>query len=364
MTELEFHPIANTFPMFSKEKRDELAEDIKLHGLLDPVWLYEGKILDGRNRYEACKSAGVKVTTRKYEGDTPVAFVVSHNSKRRDLTKGQRAAVALNLKPFFEDEAKGRQKEHGNTAPGKPKDTSGINSGSDTGDSRDFAGEQMGVNGKYVSDVETIRESAPQKFEAIQSGDKTITEAKRELAKEAAVEKVAALPSDKFRVLYADPPWKYGDTREGLEGTTGAESHYPTMTIKELCAMPIVDIVEDDAVLFLWVTSPLLFACAPIIGAWGFKYKTSFVWDKVKHNMGHYNSVRHELLLVCTRGSCTPDVKKLYDSVQSVERSRKHSEKPEVFRKIIDTLYPHGKRIELFSRKRVKGWKNWGSEDL
>ena len=79
--------------------------------------------------------------------------------------------------------------------------------------------------------------------------------------------------------------------------------------------------------------------------------------------MGHYNSVRHEFLLVCTRGSCVPDENKMFDSVQVIEKTKKHSEKPEEFRKIIDTLYPHGKRIELFARKKVKGWETWGAED-
>ena len=126
--------------------------------------------------------------------------------------------------------------------------------------------------------------------------------------------------------------------------------------------MPIYDITESDAVLFLWVTSPLLFECASVINAWGFDYKASFVWDKIKHNMGHYNSVRHEFLLVCARGSCTPDVVKLFDSVQTIERSDKHSEKPEEFRSIIDTLYPHGKRLELFARAKHEGWEVYGNQ--
>ena len=78
--------------------------------------------------------------------------------------------------------------------------------------------------------------------------------------------------------------------------------------------------------------------------------------------MGHYNSVRHEFLLVCTRGSCTPDVPKLFDSVQSIERSNKHSEKPQEFRDIIDTSYLVGKRVELFAREPHEGWEVWGNE--
>ncbi|MBA7537736.1 hypothetical protein ES705_30005 [subsurface metagenome] len=81
-------------------------------------------------------------------------------------------------------------------------------------------------------------------------------------------------------------------------------------------------------------------------------YKSSFVWDKIKHNMGHYNSLRHELLLVCTKGSCRPDTNKLYDSVVSIERTE-HSEKPKYFRELIDMLYPTGRRIEIFARKKA-----------
>ena len=97
----------------------------------------------------------------------------------------------------------------------------------------------------------------------------------------------------------------------------------------------------------MWVTSPLLEECFPVIKAWGFKYKTSFVWDKVGHNFGHYNSVRHELLLVCTRGSCTPDEKDALRQRDHRRKSRTHSEKPETFRRMIDSLYTWGNRIEL-----------------
>ena len=78
--------------------------------------------------------------------------------------------------------------------------------------------------------------------------------------------------------------------------------------------------------------------------------------------MGHYNSVRHELLLIATKGSCVPDNRKLYDSVQTIERSDKHSEKPEEFRNIIETLYTFGKKIELFSRTKKEGWETYGNE--
>ena len=125
---------------------------------------------------------------------------------------------------------------------------------------------------------------------------------------------------------------------------------------------PVADLLDVNAVLFLWVTSPLLSECWPIVAAWWFAYKSSFVWDKGRGMPGNYNHVRHEFLLVCMRGSCIPDVQQRPPSVQAVKRSGRHSEKPEEFRALIDQLYPHGKRLELFSRTKAKGWEAWGNE--
>ena len=140
------------------------------------------------------------------------------------------------------------------------------------------------------------------------------------------------------------------------------------MSIQELCDMPVKNIAHDNSVLFLWTTAPLLEASFRIIKAWGFKYKTNFVWDKVKHNMGHYSSVRHEHLLVCTRGSCLPNapIRKLYDSVVEIPRSNRHSEKPIQFMDLIDKLYKGKKnepKLEMFSREIKKpNWWGFGNE--
>ena len=186
----------------------------------------------------------------------------------------------------------------------------------------------------------------------------TINHAKKILAAENV--KSVELPEGKYRVIYADPPWQYGGCMNPDAGMA-ADLQYPTMPLDEIAALPVADLAADNAVLFLWTTSPLLQDSFTIINAWGFQYKASFVWDKVKHNFGYYNSVRHEFLLVCTKGSCTPDNSKLYDSVQSIERTE-HSKKPEEFRQIIDDLYPSGPRIELFAREPADNWQSWGNQ--
>jgi N6-adenosine-specific RNA methylase IME4 len=180
------------------------------------------------------------------------------------------------------------------------------------------------------------------------------------VAAAAAAEGVTPEPTEKYRIFYADPPWSYDDTtlvphRRGLPAGDARE-HYATMELTEIIALPVEQWAEENAVLFLWVTSPMLEEAFQVVNAWGFKYKASFVWDKIKHNMGHYNSVRHEMLLICTRGSCQPDQQQLFDSVQSIERSDKHSQKPIDFYDIIETLYTHGRKLEMFARSAREGW--------
>ena len=171
------------------------------------------------------------------------------------------------------------------------------------------------------------------------------------------------LPTGIYNVFYADPPWPYANQQHSKEEqVTTINTQYPPEPIEEICAKPISIMAADDAVLFLWTTSPFLEDSFKVINSWGFDYKTSMIWDKAKHNVGYYVSVRHEFLLISTKGSMLPEVPTLFDSVQTIERSDIHSEKPEVFYEIIEALYPSGKYIELYARKKRLNWEAWGNE--
>lgn len=95
--QLEAHEFANLFPMMPDSDLEKLTESIKSNGLRDPIITLDGQILDGRNRYKACVAAGVTPSTRRFEGDDPLSFVVDHNLRRRHLTESQRAMVAAKL---------------------------------------------------------------------------------------------------------------------------------------------------------------------------------------------------------------------------------------------------------------------------
>ncbi len=351
----EFHEAANIFPMMAVEEFAALKQDIAENGMREAIWLHpDGRIIDGRNRYRACEELGIAPVYRTWDGrGSLVSFVVSLNLHRRHLTSGQRAAVAVEMLPMLEAEAKERMlatlKQN---APLVKELTNG------NGKAATQAAAATGTNREYVAQAKALKENAPDLFEKVRSGESSITQARREHVRRTAPE-APPMPSNTFRVIYADPPWSYGNTMP--DGTTSPADYYASLSTPAICELPVRELADDNAVLFLWTTSPHLEESFDVIRAWGFKYKTSFVWDKVKHNMGHYNSVRHELLLVCVRGSCQPDVPRLFDSVQSIERTE-HSVKPEEFRTIIDTIYPHGRRVELFARRPVDGWERWGNE--
>ena len=375
------HPAADAFPMMDDKRYKELKEDIAQHGQRSPIVLCDGMILDGRNRNKACTELGITCVTETFHGN-PWAYVWSMNGARRDLVAEQRYLIwkfcaeqgsdFLKAKEQIKadadrkrSEAAKEQHETSNPRAGEKKvmevqQSVGIPDGESKNKMQTAAAAMSQTNAGAVARGDKLAKERPDLAKKVMQGAMKPVEAHRQMRKDEASKTAPAMPTGKYRVIYADPPWQYGDKRDG--NTTGAEDHYPTMSIPELCLLPVSDFAEDNAVLFMWTTSPLLEDAFRVINAWGFKYKTSFVWDKIKHNMGHYNSVRHEFLLICTKGSCVPDNTKLFDSVQSIERTE-HSRKPEEFRAIIDTLYTHGGKIEMFRRGDApEGWDVWGNE--
>ena len=228
--------------------------------------------------------------------------------------------------------------------------------------------EELGIDKRVSWLAQKLAALPADVFEQVRDRSKSVTAALSALRKQSIKADLVEreLPRGRYRVIYADPPWWYGTPQHGKnEQVTTLGTHYPSMKTGAICDLPVGDMAADNAVLFLWATSPLLFEAKAVIDAWGFTYKASIVWDKVLHNVGHYVSVRHEFLLICTRGSCLPDSDKLHDSVVSIERTA-HSAKPEQFRDIIDEMYTpvKGDRLELFARAATpKHWASWGNQD-
>jgi ParB-like chromosome segregation protein Spo0J len=181
---MKHHPIADVWPMMDEAKLAELADDIRKNGQLVQVWLYEGKILDGRNRWAACKIAGVEPKTKEYTGDEPTAFAVAMNDRRRHMNKGALAAVAAELEPFFAEDAAKRKKETEGRPRNEPeKPVAKLPPVSAAPKARAEAAKSVGVGERYVQDAKKVKQEAPEVFEKLKAGKITLQDAKREVAK-------------------------------------------------------------------------------------------------------------------------------------------------------------------------------------
>lgn len=171
----------------------------------------------------------------------------------------------------------------------------------------------------------------------------------------------------KYQCILSDPAWEYKVWSKKGAGRN-AESHYPTMPIEQICALPVADLADKDCALFLWVTYPVLPDAFKVIEAWGFTYKSvAFTWVKTCKKsegfhvgMGHYTRANAEICLLATKGSpkrVSKSVRQLIVSPVGV-----HSKKPDETRERIVQLFGDIPRIELFARQRADGWDAWGNE--
>lgn len=170
-----------------------------------------------------------------------------------------------------------------------------------------------------------------------------------------------------FGTIYADPPWRYDNSAtRGAVGerspnvTTGSTAGYDgTLSVEDICALPVAQLAAADSHLHLWTTNGLLFEAQRVIEAWGFTYKSCFVWVKPKMGMGNYWRVSHEFLLFAVRGNAEFGSHAI-KSWGEYPRGQ-HSAKPEQVRQLIEVVSP-APRLELFGRGAHPGWFVWGNQ--
>jgi len=170
---MKFHDIANVWPLMDDDKLDELVADIRSNGLINPIWTFDGKILDGRNRYRACLIANVKPVFREYTGNEPTAFAVSLNDRRRHMGKSALAAVAVELEPYFAVDAKRRQAEQAKRNQPQAQKVEKLPP-IEKAKAREEAAKSVGVNDRYVSDAKKVKTEAPEVFERLKAGKITL----------------------------------------------------------------------------------------------------------------------------------------------------------------------------------------------
>ena len=390
-----------------KRKLDEakvrsLAESLQIVGQLQPITVEQCeygnyRMIAGLHRLEAAKLLGWEtIEAQEFEGDVVAAELaeIDENLMRNDLTvleQGEHLARRQELVGFSRGGDR-RSSAFSNPQNEGLKTTTEI--AHDIGLSKQTAERRMQVARNIVPEVkDAIRDTeiansttqllelarlAPEKQVEVAKGIaegassiaefiKSIDGQKREARRIERIDKInAAVENNKplngigvFPVIYADPPWEYDFP---ISDSRRIENQYPTMSLDVIMSLPVNDIAADDAILFLWATTPFLRKGLLVMQAWGFDYRTSMVWVKPSIGPGQWVRQRHEYLLIGVRGDIpTPKGEDKPDSVIEAPREE-HSKKPEIVYDIIERMYPELPKVELFSRRKRENWAAWGNE--
>ena len=355
---MKAHKFADIFPMIEGNELEVLKNDIKEQGLLNPIITYEDKILDGRNRYKACKEIGFKPNFQEYKGTTPLEFVVSLNLKRRHLTQSQAGVIALSVMPMLEEEAKKRQVTH------KEGDTYLV-AKLPQAKSRETASTMFNVSPRYVQEAKKLQTTNPKQLEEVRLGHKNFSEIKKEqrieklkLQREELQKETLEKPTGFYDVIVMDVPWSYdgGSEAYNSEGNRG-QVNYPTMSIEEIRNIKLP--ARDDCVLWFWTTNKHIFYCRDILESWGFELKSILTWDKEHIGIGRWLRSQTEHCILAVKGK--PYFNNTTWSTLISEKRTTHSTKPEIFYKMVDEICA-GRKLDYFARNKRKGWDVYGDE--
>ena len=366
----ELHRVAEIFPPMNEEEFRVLLDDIRENGQQVPIVLHEGKVIDGRHRMKACLQLDIEPITEKFEGESPLSFVISANLARRHLTSSQKSMIAAQLITT----------EHGSNQWG---DKGEVTS--------EKIAESLGVSTRQIARGRKVTDkAAPVIREAVNSGMVSVEDAADIADKPVetqirAIQKVISgetgtlrsavnmsekaelkanpppIPKGEYRVLVIDPPWPISKLKLTLNDPGVTDVAYPTMEITEIIAMHPGNFLHSNSWCFLWTTQRFLHDAIRIVEMWGFYHRFTMVWHKVRGmrvpGLPEYNC---EFVVVASKGSPVFVDTKQFVTCFNAPRGE-HSEKPEEFYDAIRRA-TIGPRVDMFNRREIEGFESWGNE--
>lgn len=379
---LESHKYAELFPLIQNADFEEFKIDIAENGLREPIWLYEGKILDGRNRYRACLETNTELKTREYEGHDPIGFVLSLNLKRRHLDTAQRAMVASRLSNLGHGQKKAdveistTQTEAANLLNVSRESVVSARKVLDQGTHELI--QKVDAGELAVSTAAKIAElPEEEQVEIVARGEKEILRIAKEIKTQKAVEKKQAriadinnqievisksshdAPIGLFHVISIDPPWPYEESDENSYDPYGrrAANPYPEMKLDQIAQLNIP--AADDCVLWLWTTHKFMKYSFSLIEKWGFEDKAILTWAKDRMGLGRWLRSKSEFCIMAVKGN--PVINLTNQTTVLTAPLREHSRKPDEFFSMVNDLCV-GRKLDFFSREKREGWDQFGND--
>jgi N6-adenosine-specific RNA methylase IME4 len=178
------------------------------------------------------------------------------------------------------------------------------------------------------------------------------------------------LPCAAFGTVLADPPWRFANRTGKMAPEHRRLSRYTTMTLEDIKALPVAQLVQPASHLYLWVPNALILDGLEVMQSWGFTYKTNLVWYKVRRDggpdrrgVGFYFRNVTELVLFGVRGRLRTLAPGRRQENMIISRKREHSRKPDALYSLIEQCSP-GPYLELFARHQRLRWTQWGNEHI
>ena len=333
-----------------------LMDSIAEVGLLHPVVVTpEGRLIAGQRRLAAVRQMGwTEIPVTVVDLYQAARGEAHENFLRKDLLPSEIVALKRAIEPLEQKEARLRQGTRADLCLS-------TTAAQEQGDARDKIARYLGVGRTTIDKAEAVVEAAeedPEDFgHLVEQMDRSgkVAGAFRRLTVLKQARELEAdppeLPTGPFQVIVADPPWQY---------ESGASLPYPTMAIEDIKAMPVRDIADENATLWLWTTNAHLPVAFEVVAAWGFEYKTILTWVKDRMGTGEWLRGQTEHCLLGARGK---PVFLHGNHTTALEAARReHSRKPEEFYSLVKATCP-GSKLELFAREQRSGWVGFGNQE-
>jgi N6-adenosine-specific RNA methylase IME4 len=362
----------NIFPEIIKNSEDyvRLKNDLDKNGFdsKQPIYLYEEEILDGWNRQQICHELNITPIYKEFIGDdTDAINFVMRTNKRRNLTSSQWATIAIESEDLIDL----IKIDSINRMMSGKKEDNFWNEENDPGQlivqgkTSEKIADIFNTNRQYINDANKLKKENPEVFDQVKSGEKTITQAKREVKRkeiiknnEEIIKQEVIKPTGKYDVIVIDPAWDMKKIERDVTPEQ-VELDYPTMTNEEILNIEIP--ASDNCHIFLWTTQkylPFAFEC---LKHWNINYILTFVWHKnggfQPFGLPQYNC---EFCLYGRIG--TPEFIdfKTFNTCFSADRT-KHSEKPQFFYDLLNRV-TGGRKLDMFNRRKINGFTGYGNE--
>ncbi|MEJ6791461.1 MAG: MT-A70 family methyltransferase [Lacinutrix sp.] len=365
----------NLIPALSVEEYAQLEANILEEGIREPIITWNGFIIDGHNRFSIAQRFDLeyKTTSKHFSNENLVKiWMLDNQFGKRNLTDAQRYLNRNEKRKLLKAQGKLTQGERTDLLSTIDKKLESKHN------TQKIIADELGWStGKVAMADVVFKKATPEVIEKVNKSEVSINAAYKEIKKEEKKEerdkKIQEVKQKietenlttldkKYHVIAIDPPWAYNEKGGFSSDDYDAQNNrgavdYPTMTVEQIKKIEIP--AANDSVLFLWTTHAFLRDSFDIMKEWGFEYKATIVWDKVKMGMGRNVRMQVEFCLLGIKGK--PIIQGSSERDIITEPRREHSRKPEAFYEMVERMCI-GNKLDYFSRQTRKNWEHYGAE--